>query len=82
MKNIVLGFDTVRLAMSRTFLITLLGKDYSENNPWHNASCLPVKWDGMAIPNPTSTAEANYYEQASILICSHILATFPGVNVF
>jgi hypothetical protein len=40
---------------------------------------LPLKWAGLAIPNPTTLAHPNY--EASILLCSHILAAFPRVNV-
>jgi hypothetical protein len=39
-----------------------------------------VKWAGLAIPNPTLAADANY--EASILVCSHILAAFRGVEPF
>jgi hypothetical protein len=39
-----------------------------------------VRWAGLAIPNPTSSADSNY--NASILFCSHILAAFRGVGTF
>jgi hypothetical protein len=41
---------------------------------------LPVKWAGLAIPDPTTSAQPNY--EASILLYSHILAAFQGVGVF
>jgi hypothetical protein len=41
---------------------------------------LPLKWAGLAIPDPTTLAHPNY--EASILLCSHILAAFPRVDVF
>jgi hypothetical protein len=37
-------------------------------------------WAGLAIPDPTTSVQPNY--EASILLCSHILAAFRGVNVF
>ena len=75
-------FEAVELALSGTFLLTLFGdEDYGNDGHRRNMSYLPVKWaDLLVIPNPTSAAEANY--EASILICSHILAAFRGVEVF
>jgi hypothetical protein len=32
----------------------------------------------VGLPNPTSAAETNH--EASTLICSHVLAAFPGVE--
>jgi hypothetical protein len=69
------------MALSRTFLLTLFGDDCDNGDPPGDASCLPVKWAaGMAVPNPTLAADANY--EASTLTCSHILAAFPGVDTF
>ena len=79
-KNVGPEFEAVELALSGTFLPTLFGDDYGDDDPRRNISCLPVKWAGLAIPNPTSAADANY--EASILICSHILAAFRGVETF
>jgi hypothetical protein len=39
-----------------------------------------MQWAGLAIPDPTTSAHPNY--EASILLCSHILAAFPRVDVF
>jgi hypothetical protein len=79
-KNIGPEFESVELALSKAFLPTLFGDDYGDDDPRRNISCLPVKWAGLAIPNPTSVADANY--EASMLVCSHILAAFPGVETF
>jgi hypothetical protein len=79
-KNIGPEFESVEQALSETFLPTLFGDDYGDDDPRRDISCLPVKWAGLAIPNPTSAADANY--EASILVCSHILAAFRGVEEF
>ncbi len=39
-----------------------------------------MKWAGLAIPDPISSAELNH--DASVLLTSHILAAFRGVEVF
>jgi hypothetical protein len=60
---------------------TLFGDDYgNDDDPRRNISCLPVKWAGLAIPNPTLAVDANY--EASTFLCSHILAAFRGVDAF
>ena len=77
-KDVGSEFEAVELALSKTFLPALFGNNHGI--PCQNISCLPVKWDGLAILNPTSAAEANY--EASILIYSHILVAYRGVQVF
>jgi hypothetical protein len=79
-KGIGPEFQNVELALSRTFLPTLFGDNYDEDDPRRKISCLPVKWAGLAIPDPTSSADSNY--NASILLCSHLLAAFRGVDEF
>jgi hypothetical protein len=55
--------------------------DCDNDDPWcADASCLPVKWAGLAVPNPSLAADANYEE--STLSCSHVLAAFQGVDTF
>jgi hypothetical protein len=73
-KNIGPEFEAVKVALSRTFLPTPFGDDYDDDDPRRDISCLPVKWAGLAVPNPTLAADANY--EASTLLCSHILAPF------
>jgi hypothetical protein len=41
---------------------------------------LPVKQVGIALPDPAVLGQANY--EASILVCSHLLAAFQGTVVF
>jgi hypothetical protein len=62
------------------FLPTLFGVDFDKSNPHSKLSCLPVKWAGLAIPDPTESADPNY--EVSVLLCSHMLATFPGIDTF
>jgi hypothetical protein len=73
-------FQTVELTLSTTFLPTLFGDNYDEDGPRRKISCLPVKWSGLAIPDPTSSADSNY--NASILLCLHLLAAFRSVDTF
>jgi hypothetical protein len=70
----------IELTLSKNVLMTLFGDDYDEANPCHKISCLPVKWAGLVIPNPTSLAISN--NDTSILCCLHILAAVQGVNTF
>jgi hypothetical protein len=70
----------VELALAKTFLPTLFGDDYNEAGPHRKLFCLPVKWTGLAIPDPTVSAEPN--NEASILLCSHLLAAFRGIDTF
>jgi hypothetical protein len=79
-KNMGQEFEAVEVALSRTFLPTPFGDDYDDDDPRRDIACLPVKWAGLAIPNPTVAADANY--KASTLLCSHILAAFRGVDTF
>jgi hypothetical protein len=73
-------FRDVKLVLSKTFLPTLIRDDYDKANPHQKISYLLIKWAGLAISDPTVAAEPNY--EASILLCSHILAAFQGVDTF
>jgi hypothetical protein len=73
-KGIGHEFQDVELALAKTFLTTLFGDDYNKTDPHRKLSCLLVKWAGLVISDPTVSAEPNY--EASILLCSHILAAF------
>jgi hypothetical protein len=79
-RNIGPAFKGVEEALSKTFLPTLFGDDYDDDDPRRGISCLPVKWAGLAIPDPTFQADANY--DASMLSCGHIMAAFRGVEPF
>ena len=79
-KGIGPEFEEVERTLSKTFLPTLFGDDYADDGPRRKLSCLPVKWTGLAIPDPTSSADSNY--EASFLLCSHLLAALQGVEPF
>jgi hypothetical protein len=66
--------------LAETLLPTLFRNEYDEDDPQHALAGLPVKWAGLAISDPTTSAQPNY--EASILLCSHILTAFRGVDVF
>ena len=73
-------FKSIEETLSQFFLPALFGDTYEDDDPRRDLSCLPVKWAGMAIPDPTISADSNY--DASILACSHILAAFRGADEF
>jgi hypothetical protein len=79
-KGISPEFASAEQTLAKTFLPTLFGDEYNEDDPRPALAGLPVKWAVLAIPDPTTSAQPNY--EASILLCSHILAAFRRVNVF
>jgi hypothetical protein len=48
--------------------------------PRRNLLALPVKFAGLALPDPSASSEGNY--EASTLVCSHIIAAFRGTESF
>ena len=58
----------------------LFGDDISKPDHFRKLLSLPVKHAGLALPNPTISGPANY--DASILVCSHLLAAFRGTATF
>jgi hypothetical protein len=79
-KGIGPKFASIEQTLAKTFLPTLFGNGYDNDDPWSALAGLPVKWAGLVIPDPTTLVQPNY--EASILLCSHILAAFQGVHVF
>jgi hypothetical protein len=68
-------FKEAEQALAKTFLPALFGDSYDDDtNPRCHFACLPVKWAGLAIPDPTSSAELNH--DVSELLTSHVLASF------
>jgi hypothetical protein len=64
-------FKEVEQTLAKTFLPALFGDSYDNaTGPWHKFACLPMKWTGLAIPDPTSSAELNH--DASVLLTSHV----------
>jgi hypothetical protein len=73
-------FASIEQTLAKTFLPTLFGDEHDNDDPCHALAGLSVKWAGLAIPDPTTSEQPNY--EASILLCSHVLAAFQGANVF
>ncbi len=60
-KGIGHEFQDVELALAKTFLPTLFGDNFDKTDPRRKLSGLPVKWAGLAIPDPTAvSADLNY----------------------
>jgi hypothetical protein len=64
-------FSAIEQTLTSEFLPALFGVDGVEDT--HKLlACLPVKAAGLAIPNPTATAESNW--TALTLVCGHLVA--------
>jgi hypothetical protein len=63
-----------------SFLPALYGETLKDCTYRRNLSALPVKFAGLAFPDPTASSVGNY--KASTLVCSHILAAFRGTKSF
>ena len=80
-KNVGHEFEGVERALAQVSLPALFDDNYDDAmDPRRCLAALPVKFAGLAIPNPTASAATNY--DASILVCSHLLAPFRGVDEF
>jgi hypothetical protein len=73
-------FTDVERAISQSFLPTLFGDDYDDNDPRHRLASLPFKHASLALLNPTKSTESNY--EARTLACSHLVAALKGTKVF
>ncbi len=73
-------FAEVENAISHTFLPALFDEVIPDDDPRLKLACLPVKHAGLALPDPTASAQTNF--DASILVCSHLLAAIRGVDKF
>jgi len=72
-------FEVVEEALAENFLPTLFGTGIQCDTK-RQLACLPVKHAGLALPNPTTTAESNW--KASTLICGHLVAALRGTTDF
>jgi hypothetical protein len=61
------------------FLPALFGNDIT-NDIQRSITSLPIKKAGLAISNPTETADKNW--TASTVICGNLIAVIRGVEVF
>ena len=70
-------FPPLEEALANGFLPALFGEPVLADDYRRPLAALPVKFAGLALPDPTATATANY--QASTLVCSHLIqALKPG----
>jgi hypothetical protein len=70
------SFSEVESAI-RNEIFPALFKDKQEaDDSFSTLLGLPIKQAGVALANPTELGQANY--EASILVCSHLLAAFRG----
>jgi hypothetical protein len=75
--GIAAHFSGIEKALSRNFLPALFGEPLDkENDHRRSLAGLPVKHDGIAIPDLTTTA-TEYYE-VSTLVCSHLIEAIRG----
>jgi hypothetical protein len=61
-------FAEVGKAISHSFLPALFGDDIVDDDPRLKLACLPVKHAGLALPDPTASAQRNY--EASMVVRS------------
>jgi hypothetical protein len=73
-------FFDVEAAIADIFLPALYGETRKDCTYRRNLSALPVKFAGLALPDPSASSEGNY--KASTLVCSHIIAAFRGTKSF
>ena len=74
------GFADVEKAIRTKFFPGLFDNDVGEADNFCTLLSLPVKQAGLAIPDPTISGPTSY--DASILVCSHLLAAFRGTTTF
>jgi hypothetical protein len=55
-KGIGPEFASVEQSLAETFLLTLFGDEYDEDDPQRTLAGLPVKWAGLAIPDDPITS--------------------------
>eukprot|EP00978_Attheya_sp_CCMP212_P027080 scaffold90288_cov52-Attheya_sp.AAC.1 len=68
-------FQAVKSSLKDDFLPALLEQS-KVGQPLRELLALPVKHDGIAIPNPTTSAGRNF--RASTIVCGHLVALLSG----
>jgi hypothetical protein len=74
-----LEFSVIATALHYDFLPALFGIEEVSDSQRQLAS-LPVKFAGLAIPDPTVTAATNW--SASTVICGHIISAIRGTTIY
>ncbi len=75
MSPTVFAFWDIKQALQTDFLPGLFGNDLT-HDILVQLACLPVKKAGLAILNPTASADSNW--TASTLICEHLIVAIQG----
>jgi hypothetical protein len=73
-------FAGMEQAILDNFLPALFDNKICESDKRQALTGLLVKHVGLALPDPTTSAESNH--EVSTLVCSHLLAAFRGVEPF
>ena len=73
-------FAPVEKAIAESFLPALFGDQIEQGDYRRSLARLPVKFAGLAIPDPTESAKTNY--EASTQTCSHLIAAIRGEKEF
>jgi hypothetical protein len=73
-------FQPLEEKLATAFLPALFGEHSIEDTHRRLLAALPVKFAGLAIPNPVATADSNY--KTSTLVCGHLVqAVNPNNDV-
>jgi hypothetical protein len=70
-KDVSEHFAPIEAAISDKFLPALFGEPTLDDNYRRRVSTLPVKHAGLALPDPTKSADSNY--STSTLVCGHLV---------
>ena len=73
------AFADVETALREKFLPALFGEDEIDANR-RELACNPVRWAGLALPDPTTSATSNW--TASCVIVGHLVAALRGRSEF
>jgi hypothetical protein len=73
-------FAAVEKIILAEFVPVLFDDMIQECDKHRTLTGLPVKNAGLALPNPTTSAEGNH--ETSTLVCSHLLAAFRDIKEF
>ena len=73
-------FAPLEMAIQGEFLPALFGETVDDGDYRLELAHLPVKYSGMALPNPIKTAKQNH--QASKDVCSHLISALNDESAF
>jgi hypothetical protein len=79
-RGLSLKFTKIEQALRTKFLPALLGNESVLEDARRQLTCFPVKCTGIAIPNPTQTADKNW--NGSTVVGGHLTSALRGKEVF